>query len=127
MVAHVSRRAAALWYALDLFQMLDLETSISPEITLHEERNQYSPLRMGVNAATGSSLFESSHEEWCALRWLQRLRIDFSRMNSCPASIAQGKHLLRTAGFRKYSLVLKSMTNMCDASNRSFCTPEGAM
>ena len=70
--------------------MLDLETSISSEISLYEKGNEHGPLRMCVNAATGSSLFKSSHEERGALGWFQRLDINLSRVYSCLESITQG-------------------------------------
>ena len=80
-VAHVSRLIATLWYALDLLHMLNLKTSISSEIPLYEKGNENSPLRMSMNATTGSSFFKSSHEKRCALGWFQWLNIDFSQMN----------------------------------------------
>lgn len=61
-------------YALDLFDIADLETCISAMDLFHKESHKYTPLGMSVDAATGPS-FESSQEEWRTSRRLQSMRL----------------------------------------------------
>jgi hypothetical protein len=61
-VAQIALLAAALGYAFDLLDFLDLEACIGAEVAFDEECDEDSPLRVRVDAAAGAAL-ECSHEE----------------------------------------------------------------
>lgn len=74
-VPQVTCLATALRYALDLLNLLDLETCVLAKIALHEECHEHRPLRVCVYAAAGAAL-EGRHEEGCAGRGLEDLLIE---------------------------------------------------
>lgn len=110
----------SLWYALDLFNLLNLEARILAELALDEERHKDSPLRVRVYAAAGAPV-EGREEERGTSRWFVDLR---SRSQEWDDGAARWGC---TSGRRRYSLVLKSITNMSVGFISSFCTPLGAM
>lgn len=63
----------ALRNSFDLLKPLDLKTGLRPEITLNKKSDQYRPLRVRMNTATGAC-GEGSEEQGSAGRCLVRGR-----------------------------------------------------
>ena len=61
-VAQVALLPPAFWYALDLFNLLNLEACVFSKVALDEEGDEDGPLRVGVDAAAGAA-FKGGHEE----------------------------------------------------------------
>jgi hypothetical protein len=55
-VSQVADLVAALGYALDLLDLLDLKAYVGPEVALDQQRDEDGPLRVRVDAAAGAAL-----------------------------------------------------------------------
>ena len=67
-VSQIPRLASALWYPLDLLNLLDLEAYIFSKFTLDKKCDEDGPLRMCMYTAAGAAL-EGCVEEGRACGW----------------------------------------------------------
>jgi hypothetical protein len=72
-VSQTTLLSATFTDALDLLQMLNLKACVFAMLSLHEQRDENSPLGMCMNCAAGTAI-KGSEEERRTLRWFECLR-----------------------------------------------------
>lgn len=74
MISQISLLLVSFTEALDLLNIIDLEDAAVQRPLLKEKGNEYSPLRVCVDAAARIAFGEGGKEERRALRWLKGWR-----------------------------------------------------